>query len=159
MPRPSDPPHARIYQSWLILPAWRTLSTFARCLLVEMQAQYRPKEPNQFELSDRIASRLIGCARNTARKALEELEDRGWITVVRVGKIKGPKMARASVYALTWYPISAGEPALKSFLNWQPHPIQRLKSGPSTAHIKPFNGSLQRAEGPIIGGKRCTTTH
>jgi hypothetical protein len=159
MPRLSDPPHARIYQSWLDLPAWRTLSPHAKCLLTELLARYRPKEPNQFEISDRVASRLIGCARNTARKALEELEDRGWIAVLHVGRITGPRTARASVYALTCYAISASEPALKTYLGWQPHPVQRLKTGPSTAHIRPLNGSLQRLERPILGGDLCTATH
>jgi hypothetical protein len=102
---------------------------------LEVLTRYRPREPNQFEISDRTACALIGCSRHTARIALEDLEDRGWIVVVHVGRITGPRKARASVYALTWYPISAGEPALKSFLNWQPHPVQQLKSGPSTAHF------------------------
>jgi DNA-binding transcriptional MocR family regulator len=159
MPRISDPPHARIYRSWLDLPAWRTLSTFSKCLLTEMLARYRPWEPNQFEVSDRTASQLIGCSRNTARIALEELEDRGWIKVIRVGKITGPRTARASVYALTYYPISNCEPALKTFLHWQPHPVQQLKSGPSTAQIRPFNGSLQCLEGSFSEETKCTAKH
>lgn len=143
MPHPKDKPHARIYRSWLDLPAWTTLSAHARCLLVELLARYRPMEPNGFEISDRTASQLVDCARNTGAKALAELEDRGWIKVVRVGRLFGPKAKRASVYELTYYTSSQGDAPTKEFLRWQPHPIQRLKNKPSTAHVKAVNGSIQ----------------
>jgi hypothetical protein len=151
MPYPRDKPHARIYRNFMDLPAWTTLNSHATRLLIELLGRYRPQEPNQFEISDRTASKLIGCARNTARKALEQLEDRGWIKVISIGKIKGPRAARASVYALTHYPLSVCEPALKSYLKWKPEPIQRLKTKPSTDHFRAFNGSLQRLETPLFG--------
>ena len=100
-------------------------------------------EPNQFEISELTASKLIGCARNTAVKALAQLEDRGWITVVRVGRMFGNKATRASVYALTTYPTDDGKPASKAFLIWEPHPIQRLKIRPPTAQNITVNGSIQ----------------
>lgn len=143
MPRPTDRPHARIYYAWMDLPAWATLTPVAQALLVNLLTRYRPLEPNAFEISDREATRLINCARNTASKALADLVDRGWMRVVRVGRIRGPKAKRASVYALTAFPEELGAPAAKDFLRWQPHPIQGLKPKPSTAQFRAVNGSLQ----------------
>jgi hypothetical protein len=125
------------------LPAWATLTPVAQALLVNLLTRYRPLEPNAFEISDREATRLINCARNTASKALADLVDRGWMRVVRVGRIRGPKAKRASVYALTAFPEELGAPAAKDFLRWQPHPIQGLKPKPSTAQFRAVNGSLQ----------------
>jgi hypothetical protein len=159
MPYPRDKSHARIYREWMDLPAWTTLNPCATRLLIELMTRYRPHEPNQFEISDRTASKLVGSARNTARKALEQLEDRGWLKVISIGKMTGQKSARASVYALTLYPMSTCEPALKSFLKWKPHSIQRLKIKPSTDQIRAFNGSLQRLEAPIFETLTSDLTH
>lgn len=143
MPRPTDRPHARIYRAWMDIPAWTTLTPVAQALLVNLLTRYRPMEPNAFEISDRTATTLVNCARNTASKALADLADRGWLRVVRVGRIRGPKAKRASVYALTAVPEEPGARAEKDFLRWQPHPIQRLNPKPSTAQFRAVNGSLQ----------------
>ena len=147
MPHPRDRSHARIYKHWLELPAWQTLTCQARALIVELLARYLPESPNHFELSDRTVAGLLSCARPTAAQALRDLEDRGWISVVRVGRIYGPKARRASVYALTYYPAEPGEPASKAFLNWKPGPDQQHKSEPSTVNIRAVNGSFQQLYG------------
>lgn len=143
MPRPRDKPHARIYDAWTHLLAWTTLKPPARSLLIMLLVRYRPAEPNRFEVSDRTAAALANCSRGTAAKALAELEDRGWIEVIRVGKMRGPKARRASVYALTYYPRLVGERASQAFLTWRPQPVQRLKIDLSTAHFRATNGLLQ----------------
>lgn len=159
MPYPSDKPHARIYRQWMDLPAWTTLTPLAQALITNLITRYRPHEPNQFELSDRTVTKLVRCARNSARKALGDLEDRGWLRVVRVGRMHGPKAKRASVYALTAFAVQPGEPATKDFLRWKPHPIQRLKPRPSTAHIRAANGSLQPPAIDLPIGTAPETTH
>jgi DNA-binding transcriptional MocR family regulator len=143
MPYPRDKPHARIYRHWLDLPSWTTLTAVAQSLIVNLMASYRPQEPNRFEISDRAATALVRCSRNTAAKAMAELEDRGWLRVIRVGRMRGPKAKRASVYVLTAFPEDISNPATKDFLRWQPQPIQRLKERPSTAQIRAVNGSHQ----------------
>lgn len=159
MPYPRDQPHGRFYRTWLDLPAWTTLTPVAQALIVTLITRYHPNEPNRFELSDRTVTTVVRCARNTARKALADLEDRGWITVVRVGKIRGPKAKRASVYALTTRPIDESIRAPKGFLRWRPDPIQRLKPKPSTAHIRAVNGSLQSHASDNPAPDFSETTH
>jgi hypothetical protein len=143
MPRPTDKPHARVYRDWMDLPAWTTLAPAAQALLVNVMTRYRPHEPNRFEISDRTATTLIRASRATASKALADLVDRGWLRVARVGRVQGPKSKRASVYMLTMYPEEKGMTVTRDFERWQPHPVQRLKPKPSTAHIRAVNGSLQ----------------
>lgn len=153
MPYPKDRPHARIYRHWMDLPAWTTLTAVAQSLIVNLMTRYRPHEPNQFEISDRTATTLVRCSRNTASKALAELEDRGWVRVVRVGRMRGPKAKRASIYTLTAFAEEPSTPATKDFLHWRPAAIQRLKGKPSTAHIRAVNGSLQAPQDD--GTRRC----
>lgn len=159
MAYPKDKPHARIYRQWMDLPAWTTLTPLAQALITNLITRYRPHEPNLFELSDRTVTTLVRCARNTARKALEDLEDRGWIRVVRVGRMNGPKAKRASVYALTAFTIEPGEPATKEFLRWKPDPTQRLNPKPSTAHVRAVNGSLQSPADDLLILDQQETTH
>lgn len=146
MAYPRDKSHARIYREWLDLPSWTTLTPVAQALLVNLLARYRPQEPNRFEVSDRTATILVRASRNTVRQALLDLEDRGWLRVIHGGRMHGPKARRAAVYALTAFPEEPGMPPSKAFLRWSPHPVQRLKPKPSTAHIRAANGSLQPPE-------------
>jgi hypothetical protein len=127
------------------LPSWTTLSAPSTLLLTELLARYRPHDMNAFELSDRTAAQLGRCARNTARKALEQLEDRGWLVVVKVGCMFGPKSRRAAVYALTAYRLDDGRPASRAFLRWKPQPVQRLILKPSTDQVHAVNSAIQHS--------------
>ena len=114
-----DLSHARIYGHWETLPAWCLLSPYARCILVAMLMDYRSGN-NFIILSDAEAARRANCARTTAAKALQQLEECGWIKVARVGKMWGRREGRASAYYLTQYPEEIGVPATKDFIKWRP---------------------------------------
>jgi hypothetical protein len=143
MPHPRDKPHARIYREWVELPAWTSLPAVSRVLLIELMVRYSPNSANAFEVSDQSAAFLARCARGTARKALETLEDSGWIKCIRVGRMIGPKAKRAAVYRLTFKAADAGTPATNDFLRWRPHPVQRIKPAHSTDQVRPVNSSIQ----------------
>ena len=115
-----DQSHARIYGHWETLPAWNLLSPYARCILVAMLMDYR-KGSNFIVMSDADAARRANCARVTAAKAIQQLEECGWIKVARVGKMWGRRVGRASAYYLTQYPEDIGIPATKDFLKWRPN--------------------------------------
>lgn len=87
---------------WMQLPAWLELSPYARSVLLELMARYRP-DNNALAVPERIAAMVANCSRDRAAKALVELEERGWIEVLRVGKSVGPKDRRCTEYALTMY--------------------------------------------------------
>ena len=81
-----DRSHARIYGHWEHLPAWNALSVYGRAILTVMLMDYR-KGQNFIVLSDAQAARRANCSRGTAAKAIEELQELGWIEVARVGKM------------------------------------------------------------------------
>jgi hypothetical protein len=115
-----DRAHARIYTNWANLPAWRKLSAPSVALLVELLMQYRPSQPNWFVISERKAAGLARCARAKAAGVLDELVDKGWLQVERVGTgLKGGTARRAAAYSLTNFPTDAG-PATRLFERWQP---------------------------------------
>ena len=121
MPRATklrDKSHARVYSEWLQLPAWLTLSPYAKALLIQMLASYRPSMQT-IEMTDRAASVAIPCARATAAKALAELEEKGWIKVERVGaRCSLGAKRRGSAFRLTGQPFYF-EPASEDFKRWQ----------------------------------------
>lgn len=56
--------------------AYRSLSPKAKCLLSEIQRAEFPNRNGKVGMSEKVASRLLNCAENTASKAFEELLDR-----------------------------------------------------------------------------------
>ena len=116
-----DRSHARIYGYWEHLPAWNVLSVYGRAILTVMLMDYR-KGQNFIILSDAMAARRANCSRATAAKAIEELQELGWIKVARVGKMRGRRHTRASAYYLTMYPEEIGIPASHDYRKWQPVP-------------------------------------
>jgi len=109
-----DKAHARVYQHWMELPAWRDMSTHGRALYLEIAVLYRPSLPNEFAFSLRKVQRLLNCSHGTAKLALDELEQFGWIEVERVGSMHGTKSSRASTFSLTNFP-SASRNATRAF--------------------------------------------
>ena len=116
----SDRSHARIYGDWEQIPAWNLLSVYGRAVLIVLLMDYRMGK-NFIILSDAEAARRTNCARATAAKAIEELQELGWIKVARVGKMWGRKSARASAYYLTMYPEQIGIPATHDYKRWRPN--------------------------------------
>lgn len=114
-----DLSHARVYGHWERLPAWNLLSPYARCILIAMLMDYRSGN-NFIIMSDADAARRGNCARSTAAKAIQELQDLGWIKVARVGKMWGRKEGRTSAYYLTLYPEEIGIPATHDYKKWRP---------------------------------------
>lgn len=115
-----DRAHARIYHAWFKLPAWRSLSGNAVKLLCAMLAEFRPLDGNNGRLawSDKRAGDAIGMSETSGRRALAELEAKGWIAVQRFGKMRRDM---PTFYALACYPNNeTGEPATMAFEHWQP---------------------------------------
>lgn len=114
----TDGPHARIYHAWLKLPAWRALSGNAVKLLCTMLAEFRPSENNNGRLawSDKRAGDAIGMSETSGRRALEELEVKGWIAIQRLGRMRRDM---PTTYALAMYPNDeTGEQATMAFKHW-----------------------------------------
>lgn len=109
-----DRRHARIYEHWLALPAWLSLSGDAVKLLTYMLANYRQGQNGLTDFSARQAGDAIGKSKSQGARALSDLEAQGWIAVVRVGKFQARN--KPSRYALATYPNDVtGEAATMAF--------------------------------------------
>ncbi len=112
--------HVRLYGWELNCPAYRTLSTDARALLVEIRALYSGK-CNCVFLSVREAMARLNVGQRRAQKAFGELTDRGWIQILEKGAFSR-KTKLATTFALTNEPLEQrdGGGALKSYMHWKP---------------------------------------
>lgn len=70
--------HFRIPDSWLRYPALLTLTPVARCILFNMYSLYYPNVP-AFKYSINLAKIAGQCSNETAKNALNELMEKGWI--------------------------------------------------------------------------------
>src|SRR5271155_4130398 len=114
-----DRAHARIYAHWRQYPAWQILSLAARALLTEILLEYRPGSNGRLEWSCRKAGRAVGISKDSAARALTELESLGWLKVERVA-LFGRRNTPAS-YALTMYANDVtGDPASFAFEHIDP---------------------------------------
>lgn len=114
--------HVRLYKHELTCAAYRTLSTDARALLVEMRALYSGGE-NRIFMSVRDAmDRMGGVCQRRAQRARDELLVRGWIQVLSPGGFSR-KTPHATEFALNNEPLTnaPGSLATKDFMRWQPN--------------------------------------
>lgn len=101
------------------LDAYKAVSGNAFKLLVCMMAEYRPalQHNGRLEWSDARAGEAMGMSEASGRRALLDLEDKGWIAVQRFGKFQRDK---PTTYALAMYPNDVtGEPATNAFVHWE----------------------------------------
>lgn len=118
----SDMSHARIYAAWLDLPAWQALTPYAKALLIELLARYRPMNGNHLPLSGRRAADFLNCSRNAASSAINLLEETGWIRVEQVGTgLSGRRCNRATHYRLTMFPGDDWTAPTRDFERWSVH--------------------------------------
>jgi hypothetical protein len=101
-------------------PAWRSLTAQGRAVFLELLARYNGSNNGRIALSVREASTLCNIAVNTARRALAELEERGFIECVRRGHFD-----RKARHATEWRLLTlrcdlTGTPAKKTFARWRP---------------------------------------
>jgi hypothetical protein len=90
---------------WYLLDshAWHSLSPYARSAYVELCRIYNGTNNGKLGLSVRLLAERLPCSKNTASRALEELETSGFITVAKVGTFTRAGSRDASEYRLTCY--------------------------------------------------------
>ena len=101
-------------------PAYRSLSCYARALLVELGALYNGRNNGELHMSVRQVRQRLGVGRKLAEKALAELQDRGFIEVVQKGSFRC-KVRLATTWRLTEHEHE-GRPAIKDSMRWPAPP-------------------------------------
>jgi hypothetical protein len=114
---------------WLLeSPAYLSLSAPARAVYVEIVRLYNGANNGKLALSVRTAAERCRIARNTAGRALAELQDRGFIECVRPGGFS-LKIRHATEWRLTHQPCNvSGQPPNSNFMRWRPPEKQNTVS-------------------------------
>ena len=118
--------------------AYRLMSVYGRSLLLEMRRLYNGSNNAKIGMSVRQAGELLGCTKDTAAKALKELEAKGWMRPVTRGDFNW-KARKATTWRLTNQPVGLGidTPATKEYTRWRPDEKQntvlpRRTNGPTS---------------------------
>lgn len=90
----------------------------ARCLEMELKALHNGSNNGNFFLSVREAAKRLGIAPNTAARAFNELEEKGFIKPKQKGAFAW-KVRHATSWILTEFEYN-GQLATKDFMRWQP---------------------------------------
>jgi len=149
-------------------PAYRSLSLAARAAFVEACAFYNGSNNGKIILSVRILAERLNASKDTASRALTELDDRGFMVCMKMGSF-GRKRAGASEYRLTHLPCDVtGERRTSAFMVPSVSPSNRTEQSEykdtqsSTSDLAKENYLFQsdhkdhdppqtEADSPIIG--------
>ena len=104
-----EPSHVRIYHRQMRSAAWRHLSPSAIKTLLALASLERGDNNGEVYLSDRKGAEMTGMSRNTVRKSLAELIDKGFLYCSERGGFSR-KVQHAACYGLTWAAGPKGTP-------------------------------------------------
>ena len=118
--------YAALPYAMLHSPAWRSLSGQAVKVFLELRTRFHGANNGRLILSLEEASRLLGLGKATVQRALDELQEKGFVIRTRRGQWYG---RLASTWAVVDRPIE-GMGAVQGWKTWQPPPKpQKTKRG------------------------------
>lgn len=147
-----DRSHGRSYRYWDKLPAWRTLCSRGRDLVMFVLRAYHPDEPNAFELSDAVICSLLDCSPGVARRVFHECVERGWFILEREGRMRGALSTRGRVVSLARYETAMRPARPDLYETW------RAKAGETRQNpafmLRPYGG--ERVKNRRRTGRKTT---
>ena len=140
--------HVRLHHFLLRSPAWRELDCYARAALVELYSIYNGENNGEIGMSERRLAGVLNCSRPTARTALRQLREHGFIRVRERGSFNR-KIPHATEWILTEFPVGSALPS-KDFMRWTPAENRAVKFSRVKEVYPPGKGGLpaQELEGP-----------
>ena len=123
--RSRSTPFVKIDHYILKTDAYKSLSLAARAVLTELVRRHNGYNNGNICASERSLADEIGCDRRTIRRALKELEHKGFIKLTQKGSFNwktGAGEGLGNTYSLTWLErqdIQGGNrQATKEFARW-----------------------------------------
>lgn len=138
------PSHVRIYRRQMQSLAWRHLSGSAVKVLLLIADMENGSNNGTLFLSDRTAAEQTGLARNTTRKALQDLLATGFIYCTERGGFSR-KTPHAACYGITWQAGPEGTPwraPSHAYEQWRPDG----NAGNTRAQFPTETGSISATE-------------
>src|SRR5690606_32260588 len=96
-----DAAHVRTYHKMMETAAWKALSGSAEKVRLCLAKFANGRSNGAIFFSDRTGAEMTGLSRNTVRKALAELADKGFTRCTEKGGFSR-KVRHAASYRLTW---------------------------------------------------------
>ncbi len=126
--------HVRLYHWMLASPAWQSLSPTARAAYIELKFLYNGVNNGRIGLSARRLGERIHVSKNTAARALQDLEERGFIERATPGAFHH-KVRHATEWRLTEERCDvSGALPTKAFMRWGQEKKTRCHQRDSRSH-------------------------
>lgn len=119
-------------------PAWLALSHYAKALYpaLKRRASAGGSKNGNFSMSVREAAEYIGCDKNTASKALDDLQAKGFLVPRKIGSIGANGMGNATIWRMTELGTPDSHSPSAEFLVWTPGNDFPVKKGKRPAPKK-----------------------
>ncbi len=114
-------------------PAWKALSVYAKALYPELKrrAGIHGAKNGAFFMAVREVAEYLGCDKNTASKALHDLQRKGFLVPVQIGHLGIEGVGKATIWRLTELGVvGKSQPPTKEYMRWNPaaeFPVQMGK--------------------------------
>src|SRR4051794_13495438 len=96
--KPKGPPFVQLHKYMLLSPAWLALSCIAKAAYVQLASRYNGTNNGTLGLSVRVLATELQISRNSASRALIELDDAGFIECTLLASFTLSKDRKASEY-------------------------------------------------------------
>ncbi len=146
------PRFAALYDWEMSLPAYQFLTVYGRALLMEFRIAFNGGNNGTIGMSVRHAAALLGCSKNRAEKAIQELLEKGWIVRTERSGFHRKIERKPSLYRITDRPIGLGVdvPETKEFAAWRPPNYDPKKNSvPPRGPVRPFQRGQIWNRGPF----------
>src|SRR3954467_247762 len=155
--------HVRLYHYFMQTEAWQSLKALERSIYIEIAARYAGDGSNNGRIgySIREAASTFRVGKSSAARALETLQDRGFIVARRKGAFS-LKSRHSTEWRLTEFGCDlTGALPTKEFARWRPENQKPVPPGTSTVSamglIDTRDGtghSARPPKVPIVGPRR-----
>ena len=116
------------------LPSWQEMSVYGRCTIIELRRKFNGHNNGKIVMSVRELAKLLNCHKDTALKALREVEKKGWALPTLKGCFSQKTNKTATIWRITNQPIGLGVEIdeTKEYARWRPE-IQNAVPSDRTA--------------------------
>ena len=151
-PKTKEHRHVRVHHYMMQTPAWKSLGAVERAMYIDIAARYAGLGSNngRIHYSVREAADSLHIGTSTAKRALDKLQDRGFIAATKKGAFS-LKVRHATEWRLTEFASDiSSDLATKEFVHWSPenetrYP-QRHRIVPVAAPIGISSGTVSDAD-------------
>lgn len=127
--------HVRLHETLLRTDAWNALSSVAKVMLIELMRLHNGRNNGDIVLSVRAAAARVGCAINTAHRALKDLQEKGFLKLVSRGYF-GLGEREATTWRLTMLGTPSNRRPTAEFMSWKAEQKEEKETKPQSQKLR-----------------------